>query len=163
MQFLFKQKVLIQYSGPCDLRPLYLTIPCILRPDISDTTCVYFQYKYPSILRPPSIYDHILLAEWAVLNHRDHCSTIMLCTSTNRVTVKSVNICPCIDQYMYWRLNQIHVHVNICTKSANIKSGMQYLHSRTKMDKMDMSKEYEKRKADGKDNINLVVIGNYIQ
>lgn len=28
------------YSAPCDLRPLYLilTISCILRPDISDTT-----------------------------------------------------------------------------------------------------------------------------
>ncbi len=29
------------YSGPCDLRPLYLTIPCILRPDISNTTCIF--------------------------------------------------------------------------------------------------------------------------
>ncbi len=29
------------YSGPCDLRPLYLTIPCILRPDISGTTCIF--------------------------------------------------------------------------------------------------------------------------
>ncbi len=29
------------YSGPCDLTPLYLTIPCILRPDISDTTCIF--------------------------------------------------------------------------------------------------------------------------
>ncbi len=30
-----------QYSGPYDLRPLYLTIPCIIRPDISDTTCIF--------------------------------------------------------------------------------------------------------------------------
>ncbi len=29
----------VQYSGPCDLRPLYLTIPCILRH--SDTTCIF--------------------------------------------------------------------------------------------------------------------------
>ncbi len=29
------------YSGPCDLRPLYLTIPCILRLDISDTTSIF--------------------------------------------------------------------------------------------------------------------------
>ncbi len=29
------------YSGPCDLRLLYLTIPCILRQDISDTTCIF--------------------------------------------------------------------------------------------------------------------------
>ncbi len=29
------------YSGPCDLRPLYLTIPCILRPDISDTMGIF--------------------------------------------------------------------------------------------------------------------------
>ncbi len=29
------------YSAPCDLRPLYLTIPCILRLDISDTTCIF--------------------------------------------------------------------------------------------------------------------------
>ncbi len=29
------------YSSPCDLRPLYLTIPCILRPDISGTTCIF--------------------------------------------------------------------------------------------------------------------------
>ena len=35
--FLVKYK----YSGPCDLRPLYLAIPCILRPDISDTTCTF--------------------------------------------------------------------------------------------------------------------------
>ncbi len=30
-----------QYSGPCDLRPLYFTIPCILRPDICGTTCIF--------------------------------------------------------------------------------------------------------------------------
>ncbi len=48
-----KEPVQCIYSGPCDLRPLYLTIPCILRPDISNTTCI--QYKYRSILRPPSI------------------------------------------------------------------------------------------------------------
>ncbi len=29
------------HNGPCDLRPLYLTIPCILRLDISDTTCIF--------------------------------------------------------------------------------------------------------------------------
>ena len=29
------------HSAPCDLRPLYLTIPCILRPDISDTTRIF--------------------------------------------------------------------------------------------------------------------------
>ncbi len=29
------------YSGPCNLRPLYLTIPCILRPDISGTTSIF--------------------------------------------------------------------------------------------------------------------------
>ncbi len=29
------------YSGPCDLRPLYLTSPCILRLDISDTTRIF--------------------------------------------------------------------------------------------------------------------------
>ncbi len=29
------------YSGPCDSIPLYLTIPCILRLDISDTTRIY--------------------------------------------------------------------------------------------------------------------------
>ncbi len=27
-----------QYSSPFDLRTLHLAIPCILRPDISDTT-----------------------------------------------------------------------------------------------------------------------------
>ncbi len=31
----------IVYSGPCDFRALYLTILCILRPDMSDTTCIY--------------------------------------------------------------------------------------------------------------------------
>ncbi len=40
------------YSGPCNLRPLHLTIPSILRMAISDTT-LSFQYKYHSILRPP--------------------------------------------------------------------------------------------------------------
>ena len=33
--------VLCTYSGPCDLRPRYLTILCILRPDISDITCIF--------------------------------------------------------------------------------------------------------------------------
>ncbi len=31
--------------GPCDLRPLHLTIPFILRPAISDN--LNFLYKYP--------------------------------------------------------------------------------------------------------------------
>ncbi len=30
-----------EYSGPCDLRPLHLTIPSILRPAISDTSLVF--------------------------------------------------------------------------------------------------------------------------
>ncbi len=30
-----------KYSGPCDLRPLYLTIPFILRLDMSDITCIF--------------------------------------------------------------------------------------------------------------------------
>ncbi len=29
------------YSGPCDLRPLYLTITCILIPDISETNLIF--------------------------------------------------------------------------------------------------------------------------
>ncbi len=33
--------VCLVYSGPCDLRPLYLTIPCILRLDIGDTTRIF--------------------------------------------------------------------------------------------------------------------------
>ncbi len=32
------------YSGPSNLRPLHLTIPSILRPLISNTTLIYFQY-----------------------------------------------------------------------------------------------------------------------
>ncbi len=35
------EKHYILYSGPWDLRPLYLTIPCILRPDLSDTTGIF--------------------------------------------------------------------------------------------------------------------------
>ena len=38
------------YSYPCNLRPLHLAIPSILRLTISDTTLIY-----PFILRPPSI------------------------------------------------------------------------------------------------------------
>ncbi len=34
-------RYLCVYSGPCDLRPLYLTIPCILRLDISGTACIF--------------------------------------------------------------------------------------------------------------------------
>ncbi len=30
-----------KYSGSCNLRPLYLAIPCILRPDISGTICIF--------------------------------------------------------------------------------------------------------------------------
>ncbi len=37
----FTKNLRKHYSGPCDLRPLYFTIPCILRPDISDTTCIF--------------------------------------------------------------------------------------------------------------------------
>ena len=32
---------MLPYSVPCNLRPLYLTIPCILRLDISDTTRIF--------------------------------------------------------------------------------------------------------------------------
>ncbi len=35
-------------STPCDLRPLHLTIPSILRP-LSVTPFFYFQHKYPSL------------------------------------------------------------------------------------------------------------------
>ncbi len=64
------------YSGPCDLRPLYLTIPCILRPNISDTTFIFpvyisLYFKTTFNLRP-------YCAGWMggggdVWNHRDHC------------------------------------------------------------------------------------------
>ncbi len=40
---------LTNYSGPCNLRPLYFTNPSILRPAISDTVLNHFEYKYPSI------------------------------------------------------------------------------------------------------------------
>ena len=46
-----------QYSGPCDLRPLHLTIPSILRPAISDTILIFsiqisLYFKTTSNLRP---------------------------------------------------------------------------------------------------------------
>ncbi len=47
----------VPYIGPCDFRPLYLTIPCILRPDISGTTRIFslqmsLYFKTTSNLRP---------------------------------------------------------------------------------------------------------------
>ncbi len=50
------------YSRLCDLRPLHLRIPFIIWLAIIDIiltkTCTY-----PSILRPPSMYGHIFMAE----------------------------------------------------------------------------------------------------
>ncbi len=35
------QSMALCYSGPCNLRPLHLTIPSILRPAISDTILIF--------------------------------------------------------------------------------------------------------------------------
>ena len=42
------------YSGPCDLRPLCLQLPPFYD-QLSVTALMYFQFKYFSFLRPPSI------------------------------------------------------------------------------------------------------------
>ena len=58
------------HSGPCDLRPLHLTIPSILRPLISNITPIFsvsLEIKTTSNLR-------IFLAEGVVLKCRDHCT-----------------------------------------------------------------------------------------
>ena len=49
---IFINEIIMLYSGPCDLRPLCLIIPCILRPDISNTTCVFSVYI-------PLFYEHL--------------------------------------------------------------------------------------------------------
>ncbi len=41
MMIMIAHKTYSGPHGPCDLRPLYLTIPCILRPDISDTISIF--------------------------------------------------------------------------------------------------------------------------
>ncbi len=78
------------YIGPCDLRPLQLAIPSILRPAINDNTFIlsikispYFKTAMTSNISP-------YVSDGVVIKSRNHCTLVIfvryqLCKSTIKV------------------------------------------------------------------------------